>query len=437
MRNTDYFKNKKVTVVGLGRSGLAAANLLYDLGAQVSVTDNQDTTLTRLHSAKLKSAQINCEIGKHTREYIMGKDLVVVSPGVSDEALPLVWAKECNIPVISEIEVAWILSVAVVIAVTGTNGKTTVTTLIGEILKEHGRVRDKTPKVSDGCLRQPVWGGVYLCGNIGEPFCNVVDKLQMGDFVVLEVSSFQLEKIQTFKPKIAIMLNFSRNHLDRYKDMSDYLAAKKRIFMNQDTWDYLILNAQDAALKELAKEARAKVVFFSETDTLNPNQAACLAASSILGIEEELVLSVFEKFKGVEHRMELVGEINNIKFINDSKATTVDATVWALKNTVAPVILIAGGREKGNDYRIILDLVRRKVKAGILIGEAKERMEEAFKEILPLKKAETLPEAVRFAFEQAKSGDCILFSPMCKSFDMFSDYAERGRVFKQAVGEIP
>jgi UDP-N-acetylmuramoylalanine--D-glutamate ligase len=245
-----------------------------------------------------------------------------------------------------------------------------------------------------------------------------------------------LERINTFKPKIAVMLNFSCNHLDRYKNIEEYLEAKKRIYMNQDKSDYLVLNAQDPVVGELAGESKAKVIFFLEEQNLNPNQSAVLAVGSILGIDKGVCLDVFREFKGIEHRLEYVAEINNIRFINDSKATTVDSSLWALKNILEPVVLIAGGKDKGIDYRAILHLARKKVKEVILIGEAKEKIEEAFRGFLSIQKAPTLEDAVKQAYLKAKPGDCVLLSPMCSSFDMFGDYEERGRVFKKAVYDL-
>ena len=418
MRNSDYFRNKKITVVGLARSGLACANLLYSLGADVSVTDKQDNAATCANALKLESAQIKFELGVHTQAFIKGKDLVVVSPGVSNESLPLKWAQEFKVPVIAEIELSWIAcSTPNIIAVTGTNGKTTVTTLIGRVLEAAGK-------------------RVFTCGNIGNPFCGEVEKIAVGDFVALEVSSFQLEKIETFRPKIALLLNFSRNHLDRYKDMQDYLRAKKRIFMNQDKSDYLVLNKNDQTLKSLDKESKAKIVYFSESPDINPNQAAVLAVGEILGISKEIIYRVFAEFKGVQHRLEFVAEIGGVRFFNDSKATTVDSAVWALQNMSSPVVLIAGGRGKGNDYNTILNLAVQKVKEAVVIGEAALQIRDAFLKFFPVEKAGTLPEAVNIAYKKAVPGDCVLFSPMCKSFDMFSDYEERGRVFKQAVQEL-
>ena len=417
MRNTDYFKERKVLIVGLARSGLACANLLYDLGAKVYVTDNQDNTSTRLNASKIKSKEVKIELGRHSQEFIRDKDILVLSPGVPNDAMPVIWAQQFNIPIISEIEFAWILCPATVIAVTGSNGKTTVTTLIGKILEASGR-------------------RVFVCGNIGNPFSQEIEKMKEDDFVSLEVSSFQLERIIKFKPKISVILNFSANHLDRYKNMQEYLAAKKKIFLNQDETDYLVLNRQEPVLRQLAQEANAKVVYFTQAQGLNPNQAAVSAVGSILDIGQDLISGVFRDFKGIEHRLEFVAEVNNIKFINDSKATTVESVIWALENIHNPILLIAGGRHKGLDYSVILDLVRSKVKNVVLIGEAREKIKVAFRGFSAIEEADTLEDAVSKAFLKASPGDCVVLSPMCSSFDMFTDYEERGNVFKKAVYEL-
>ena len=417
MKNKDCFKGKQVLVAGLARSGVASANLLYDLGAQVFITDNQDNANIRRALSQLKSKDIKVELGKHSRDFVRGKDSVVVSPGIPNNALPVIWAKDENIPVISEIELAWILCPAQVIAVTGTNGKTTVTTLIGKVLSAAGK-------------------RVFTCGNIGRPFCAEVGKMQEGDFAVLEISSFQLEYIDTFKPKICVFLNLSRNHLDRYKDMAEYLAAKKRIFQNQDAADYAVLNYDDPAIRSLAKELKSTTVYFRKKEGLNPNQSAVLSVAALLGINKDSVMKVFGEFKGVEHRLEDVLEINGVRFINDSKSTTTEATVWALNNLSGPLILIAGGREKGNDYSKAVELAAKKVKAAVLIGEAKEKIKKVFSGSLNTLEAATLEEAVKKAYRLALPGDCVLFSPMCKSFDMFSDYEDRGRSFKNIVFKL-
>lgn len=417
MKNTEHYKNKRVIIVGLARSGLVCANLLYDLGADVSITDNSDTELTRANLLRLKSKQIKVELGRHTQEFMRDKDLMIISPGVTGDALPVIWAQNFETPIISEIELAGDLCPATVIAVTGSNGKTTVTTLIGNMLKAKGE-------------------RVFICGNIGDPFSGEVEKIKDGDFVSLEVSSFQLEWVHKFKPKISVILNFTTNHLDRYKNMQQYLKVKKRIFMNQDKTDYLVLNNEDPVVRELAKETGAHVVYFSKTKGINPNQAAVLTVGTILGINKEIICKVLKEFKGIEHRMEYVAEINSVKFVNDSKATTVDSTIWALKNIAGPVVLIAGGRDKGVDYSIILDLGRKKIREMLLIGEARGKIKSVFKGFLPIEEAVTLEEAVRKAYFKARPGDCVLLSPMCSSFDMFSNYEERGRCFKKAVYEL-
>lgn len=406
-----------MTVVGLARSGVAVASLLYDLGAKVSITDNSINDLTKNNAHKLKSKHIQIELGKHSQEFIKDTDLVVLSPGVDNSSLPVVWAQSFRIPIISEIELAWELCPATVIAVTGTNGKTTVTILIGKIIEAWGK-------------------RVHICGNIGNPFSGQVSSMEASDFVSLEVSSFQLEKIVKFKPKISVILNFTCNHLDRYKHMQEYLEAKKRIFMNQDKSNYLILNYRDPVLKNLAKETKAQVAYFNQSSRLNPNYSAVIAVGSILGIDKKICRDVFANFKGVEHRLEYVGQLNGVEFINDSKATTVDSTIWALNNINKPIILIAGGRDKGLDFSVLKDFLGNRVKRLILIGEAKEKIKQALGLSIPIREAESLEGALDIAWLQAEAGDCILLSPMCASFDMFTNFEERGDRFKRAVRKL-
>ena len=417
MLNTKYFKGKNVTIVGLARSGLACANLLHSLGARVCITDNKDNTQTRSFMVRLCSKDIQVELGTHSEDFIKQAELVIISPGVADNAQPIIWAKEFSKPVISEVELASMLCPADIIAVTGSNGKTTVTTLIGKIITEAQKK-------------------VFVCGNIGNPFSGEVEKLKKGDFVVLEASSFQLETINKFKPKIAVILNLTPNHLDRYKNIQQYLDAKKRIFMNQDKKDFLVLNADDPLLRAVAPESKSKVFFFNKQGTLNPNQNAVIAVGKILGIKLEKMLNVFQNFKGIEHRMEEVAEINGVKFINDSKATTADSAIWAISNISTPIILIAGGRHKGINYRVILDAAKNKVKQAILIGEAKDIIAIDLEGAFPIDKVNTLKEAIIRAYESAKSGDHVLFSPMCSSFDMFKDYEQRGEAFKKIVLDL-
>ena len=418
MRNSEYFKNKKVTIVGLARSGVACANLLYRLGAIVNVTDIKDDLSSRQACTKLCSGEIKVELGSHSQNLIKQADLVVISPGVPMDSLCVNWAKEFNKLLISEIEVASILCPAQIIAVTGSNGKTTVTTLIGNLLMAAQKK-------------------VFVCGNIGNPFCAQVEKMSQSDFVVLEVSSFQLETIKDFKPKIAIILNLTPNHLDRYNNLQEYLDAKKRIFMNQDCNDFLVLNAIDSVLSAVVSTAKSKVIFFSKEGEFNPNQSAVIAVGRILGMDLPQMQKVFQEFKGIQHRLEEVAEINGVRFINNSKATTADSTIWALGNIASPIVLIAGGRHKGIDYRVILEVAKGKVKQAFLIGEAKDIIASDLKDGgFPIDKVNTLKEAVTKAYAQAKPGYAVLLSPMCSSYDMFTDYEERGRVFKKIVLDL-
>jgi UDP-N-acetylmuramoylalanine--D-glutamate ligase len=416
MRNTDFFKNKKITIVGLARSGVACANLLHSLGADVRVTDIKNTAQIQAFAKLLSSKKIKLELGKHSKSFIQEADIVVISPGVPGNVAPIIWAKKFAKPVYAEIEIASMLCPAQIIAVTGANGKTTVTTLIGKIIKAAGK-------------------RVFVCGNIGNPFSGEVKKMRRGDFVVLEVSSFQLEAIKDFKPKIALIINITPNHLDRYKNMGEYLNAKKRIFLNHDKNDFLILNGRDPLLKKIAKQSKGKVKFFTQEPGLNPNQTAVFKVGQILGINKQKMLDVFKQFKGIEHRMEEVAIINNVKFINDSKATTADSAIWALNRISTPVILIAGGRHKGIDYRVIKPAAKNKVKQVILLGEAKNIIADCLKG-LPIKKVNSLKDAVKLAYSLARPGFSVLLSPMCSSYDMFVDYEDRGRTFKKIVLEL-
>jgi UDP-N-acetylmuramoylalanine--D-glutamate ligase len=417
MKDKNYFQGKSVLVVGFGRSGLSSANLLYTLGANVKVTDNQDNVFTRSNLNSLSSKEISVELGRHSKDLLQGVSLLVISPGVPSESPPILWAKELNIPIISEIELGFLFCPAKVIAITGTCGKTTVTTLLGRVFEAAGK-------------------RAFTCGNIGNPFTQELRKMRKEDYVLLEVSSFQLEYIDKFRPKVSIILNISRNHLDRYTDIQRYIEAKARIFKNQDNSDFLVLNYDDKVVRELASKSKAKIVYFKEEEKLNPNQSAVLAISRIFGIKDSIVKDTFFKFKGVEHRMEEVLEVKGVKFINDSKATTTEATVWALNNLSSPAVLIAGGREKGNDYSRVLEVARDRIKSMVLIGESKDTIKKEFCSFFDIYQADTLEEAVDKAFSLALSGECVLFSPMCKSFDMFLNYEARGRAFKDAVRKL-
>ncbi len=416
------YRGKRVTVIGCARSGAAAALLLDRLGAHVFVTEAARSPAIDERFEVLAVDGIEGEKGGHTERALEGADLAVLSPGVPPDAAPVRWARGRGIEVISEIELAASVCPASIIAVTGTNGKTTTTTLIGLVVRAWGR-------------------RAHILGNIGAPFSHCADEIRPEDFVCLEVSSFQLETIRTFRPRLAVILNLTPDHLDRYPDMEAYLSAKKRITMNQGPEDWLVLNHADPRLRSLAGATRARVAFFNKEPQgagarLNENQMAAMAVARCLGIPQQTCEEVFAAFRGVEHRMEFVRTVNGVDFINDSKATNIESTVWALKNVSKPAVLIVGGREKGSDFGRIAPLVRAKVKAAVVVGEAAGRIAAAWQGVVPVQSAASLEEAVTAAFRQAQPGDCVLLSPMCKSFDMFTDYEHRGRAFKDLVAQL-
>ncbi|MCX7928008.1 MAG: UDP-N-acetylmuramoyl-L-alanine--D-glutamate ligase [Candidatus Omnitrophica bacterium] len=417
MKKETLFKNKRVLIVGLARSGFACAQLLSKASVKVRVSDNQRNLMIEEHALTLTRMGIEIEIGSHTKDFCQQADIVVVSPGVSNTAWPIVWAQEKNIPIISEIEVGWLFCPCPIIAITGSTGKTTTTTLIGKVLAEAGF-------------------SVIVCGNIGTPFCQEVTRATQDSIVVLEVSSFQLEYIDKFCPHIAVLTNISRNHLDRYASMEEYVAAKKRIFMNQKAGDFALLNAKDNYTNEMLKDIRAKIRLFTSGNGLNMNEAAVMEVCRIMGISEEVALKVFKTFGGIEHRMEEVATIKGVRFINDSKATTAESCLWALENILSPVLLICGGRDKGVDYKMVASKANNKVKTAFLIGEAREKIAKAFAGKIPFCECSSLEEAVEQAFNKANPGDVILLSPMCSSFDMFLDYEHRGKAFKKIVFKL-
>ncbi len=447
MKNT-YFADKKVAVVGLAESGLAVSLLLKRLGAEVWVTDSSSTKQTLKNSKQLQKKSIrHIELGTHSAEFIKGKDLVVISPGVPNKAKPIIWAKRYKIPVISEIELGSLVCPAPIIAVTGSNGKSTVTTLVGEIFKKAGF---KT----------------FVCGNIGLPFSGQISRIAKDSVVVLEVSSFQLEYIDKFKPKVGIILNVSPNHLDRYKNFNEYVKAKWRIFKNQGENDFAILNYDDVNLKKLSPNLKSKILFFSSSKQtsasylknnfiyfknkkISPlkdikikgrhnleNIMACVSAAKVFGISDKVIKQVLKTFKGLEHRIEYVKTFGGIDFINDSKSTSVGATIAAVNSFSKPVVLIAGGRDKGSDFSPIRQLIPNRIKGLVLVGEAKEKIRETIKDLTAVEEAGSFPQAVKKAYQMASGGEVVLLSPMCASFDMFRNFEHRGEVFKKIVKSI-
>lgn len=415
---------KKVTVIGLGRSGQAAARLLFRRNAVVRLSEQSaQADINEDFIQWARERQIPIEHG-HTAEFVTDSDLLIISPGVRIDAQPVRWAREKNIPVWSELELAARFCPARIIAVTGSNGKTTVTTLIKEILVKAGR-------------------RAITAGNIGSPLSDFVHELSDESWAVLEVSSFQLETIDRFKPHVAVFLNFSQNHLDRHKDLKEYFQAKKRLFLNQNENDFAVLNAADERVRMLAGELNARVVYFNGGDPdeellgANPNFKAAYRAARVIGIDPGLCVAVCQNFKGVEHRLEKVRCLGGIEFINDSKSTTVEAGRWALERIDKPIIMICGGRDKHIDFSPLRDLVSRKVKHLIVIGESRDKITRTFRSVVDTRQKDDLAQALHVARELARSGDCVLLSPMCASFDMFLNYEERGRIFKDLVKNLP
>lgn len=420
---------RKVVIVGLGKSGMETAKVLAAKGDTVFVTEIKQNSTTRASLETLLKEgvlrQDNIELGSHSKGFIGGADLMVVSPGVPRDSLAVKLAREVSIPIISELELAYSICPAPIIAVTGTSGKTTVTTLIGEMLKKSGR-------------------DVIVCGNIGNPLSGEIKRINKDSIVVLEVSSFQLEGIKDFKPKTSVILNISENHLDRHKDMKEYISLKARIFLNQDEHGTVFLNSQDKVLKDISRDIKlAKVEFFDKYKDFrkrfnieNENYLAAMSVASLEGASESVMLGITSGFKGLEHRLEYVTVVNGIGFYNDSKATTVSSVEWALKSLDPRIILIMGGKYKGGDFGKLRQLIDMKVDSVIAIGEARSRIKNdlaGFKDFL---EARSLQDAVHVAFEKAGKGSKILLSPGCSSFDMFEDYQERGRIFKEICSRL-
>ncbi|MFH1776362.1 MAG: UDP-N-acetylmuramoyl-L-alanine--D-glutamate ligase [Candidatus Omnitrophota bacterium] len=446
-------KNKKVVVLGLGKSGSASAVLLSKQGASVFASDWANTRHLRAVAKRLSRFNIKTELGKHRVHLIADADLIVVSPGIDiSKCLPILKKDKHKPAVISEVELSFHFCPAPIVAVTGSNGKTTTTTLIGRIFKTCGR-------------------DVFVCGNIGNPLSEHVLKLKKDKLVVMEVSSFQLERIMKFRPKVGIILNVSSNHLDRHKNFNSYLAAKSRIFLNQKKTDYLILNFDDPITKTLAATAKANVLFISLKPMDKPGafikdewicvrlrrKLSYICKITALPLQQEhnrenilaavLVGKIFNlnncgikkailNFRGLPHRCEFVRRINAVSFVNDAKSTSTDATNKALASIDKSTILISGGRDKGSDFKDIIPLARQKVKMIIAIGEAKNKIKNLLEHHLPIRLANTLFTAVKIAYQNAQAGDCVLFSPMCSSFDMFKNFEHRGDVFKKIVRNL-
>ena len=432
-----------ILIVGLGATGIATAKFLNKMGKKITITDTKTAEELAGALKELHGIEFECRFGAHNKEDFLGYPLIVISPGVDSELPYLQKARKNGAKVIGEIELASTFVKEPIIAITGTNGKTTVTSLIGEIFRR-------------------AYGDVFVGGNIGNPLANYLLEGKKAQYVVLEISSFQLETIETFRPNTAVLLNMTEDHLDRYRSFEEYKTAKYRIFENQQKTDWAVLNKDISIEKEIA----AETLFFKNNTILKEgtfffngfmfvrlkgkestyrrdlspllgihnteNILAALLVSHIYGIEQGIIEEVLRSFKGLHHRIEPIRELNGVWFYNDSKATNVDATKRALESIDGNVILIAGGKDKGGSYKVMEGLVK-KVKAMILIGEAKQKISDELGHNTETYLENDLNSAVIRAQGIARKGDTVLFSPMCSSYDMFRDYKERGNAFKRMV----
>ena len=445
--------SRRVLVIGAARSGLAAVDFLRKHQWEVILTDMKPVTEEAV-LAHLEALDVQTIWGEQPDVKRLVPELIVISPGIPLTIPPAVTARSLGIPIINETELAFRAAKAPFVAITGTNGKTTTTTLVGELLEGSGRQ-------------------VVVGGNIGLPLVSVVEELGAEDVIVAEMSSFQLETTVSFKPKVAVMLNLTPDHLDRHGDMQGYLEAKAKIFAHQDETDYLILNADDAYLAPLADRARSQVIFFSQQHILKEgvflrgdsvifsrggvetsicqraeiaikgahnleNAMAAIAAAMLMGVTPDRIRQVLRDFAGVEHRLEPVRRWHGVLFINDSKGTNPDSTIKALEAYDEPLILIAGGKNKGSDFTALAQLIAKRVKQVILIGQAKEELRQALEGAgyHQYSEADTYEEVVRLAAQAAEPGDIVLLSPACASWDMFNSYEERGRLFKELVNGL-
>lgn len=414
-------ENKRVTVIGLGMSGVAVAKLLARNGYQVKITEASDRPMLRPWAEEMLKIGVSVELGGHREDFYSDAEWVIPCPGVNPNAAPLQWARQEKIPIYSEMEIAYRYAPCPIIGITGTNGKTTTTTLVGEILKNAGR------QVSVG-------------GNIGTPLSAFVDRLTPRHWVVLEISSFQLEYIERFRPKIAAFLNFTANHLDHHQNIAEYFAMKNRITECQTEDDLLVLNAENPWSEKVVNKSKARIFFFNngrDREYANDNYKAAALIARILGIPKAIINQTLLDFKGIEHRLEEAAVLNGIRFINDSKSTSLASLRWALRNVPAPIHLIAGGRDKGGDFGELNPLIQEKVRRVLLIGEAKEKLRRSWRGSgAPLEAAVSLEDAVMLAHQGAEAGTCVLLSPGCASFDMFVSYEDRGRQFKMIVHRL-
>ncbi len=445
-------KNKVVTVVGLGRrTGVETVKFLAQKGAEVIVTDVKLESELSFQLEELSDYKIKFDLGGHSKDLILKSDLIVVSPGVSLNISILQEAKRKDIRIISEIELAYKFNQAPIISITGTNGKTTTTTLVGKIFSQTSK-------------------RTIVGGNIGRPLIMDLPYLTKEDLVVAEISSFQLEAIEDFRPKVSLVLNLTPDHLNRHGTFKEYIRCKRRMLINQTEADYTVLNYDDRRVREFSNYTAGQVIFFSQKEVLGEgifikdgwiisnlmgreekiisveeigikgphnleNTLGAVVIALLLGVKREILVKVLREFKGVEHRIEDVVVRDGIRYINDSKGTNPVATIKALETFDSPIILIAGGMDKGSDFNSLVKRIVEKVKELILLGETADKIDKAVKDLGydSTYYVESIEEAVSQAKRIAKTGDIVLLSPACASWDMFDSYEERGRLFKEAV----
>jgi UDP-N-acetylmuramoylalanine--D-glutamate ligase len=443
--------DQKILVVGAARSGLAAAEFLASRGASVTVNDSKPESELK-EAAGLREKGIQVVAGSHPQELFENSDLIVASPGVPLALEPFKRARAAGVPVIAEVELAARFLHGRLIGITGSNGKTTTTALTGELLRTAGLPSQ-------------------VGGNIGTPLVSLIETSRDDGFTVVELSSFQLEAVDRLRLFVSVITNITPDHLDRYDSMEDYVAAKANIFRNQTASDFAVLNVDDERVSKMDSMTGARPIFFSRRRELEQgiflrdgkvvhralgaerelierdeillrgdhnleNVMAALAAGLACGASPGSMRECIRSFKGVEHRLEFVAEINGVKFYNDSKATNVDAAIKCIEAFPGGVNVILGGKDKGSDYSPLAPLIRQRCSNVILIGAAAEKIAASLKNTRPLHSAATMQEAVETGLKLGKPGEIVLLAPACASFDMFENYEHRGRVFKEAVKSI-
>ena len=424
---------RSVAVLGLGKSGVAACQLLQRLGCRVRASELRDVQELRVVADRLRESGVErVELGSHSPQLLEGCDVVVVSPGIPESALPLQWAQQEARPVVSEVELAFRFCAAPIVAVSGTNGKSSVVTLIQRVLEAAGR-----PAVA--------------CGNLGVPFSTVLPSMTANTLAVVEVSSFQLLWCEEFRPAIGVLLNLGVNHLDRHHHRDGYIAAKARLFRRQTPQDYAVLNGCDPLVAALGAQLASQRVWFGANQENAPafqldpatcqalpeNLQAVLQVARILGVPDPLTYQIMREFRGLEHRLEYVATIRGVRIVNDSKSTTPESLRYAVERCPGRVVPIVGGKDKGLDFSLLAaSLTQERVRGIVLLGESRPRLRALLNGHAAVQECETLEDAVQAALHLAHPGDTLLFSPACASFDMFRNFEERGRIFKQLVRQL-